>query len=1276
MPNKKISQLSQISPVPTGGLMILANSGVSRSATIKEIAEAIQGSSSNTFSGLNDTPSGISGNMFAVGSPDGSGIVFSKDLHLGTGHFLDKRYGGTISGTVTMATGQKLQFASNSNFINSAGENLAIFSSSHIKMRSASGTNIYQVGGEEAKVNFYTGYSDQDKIHVIHTSSGKYISSGLNHYLNSDTDISGKIFQSGKEILTGLYQLKSDQRNFTDLADVPSNSLSSVPSHIIRVSEIGDSLEYYDTGHFVGADETGILVGRNETGQFMGTGLSGLFAEASKTGIFVVGSGVPENISAKWTKSYLSSVASSRWTQHPGGAWVANNSYSSLSQTSTSGGGSGALFNVGVDNNGTPTFTWVSGGGGYAAGDTLTFADPNNASATVVLSVDSLEALDINVLTSGITIDDGDDFYPNKTRSVSLGKSANRWKDIQTQRLEAWATGSNADGDDSWIKAKSMYTGNAYAEFIAANTESDGVMRLGISSTGVGSRNIGSGNYYLYGEGGSGSSFIIGNKHDLLFFANTGIENSHAESIAGGQNPPALKIHTSGLVTFSEAFTMPTGDGAASTFLQTDGAGTVSWGNASQNFTELSDTPSNYTSVENHIVKVNAAGNALEYFNTGHFVGADETGNLVDRDMTGILARLFSDLDDTPGSLGSAGESVVVAVGGNSLTFSGVAGGGGGGGGSSTFVGLSDTESTMGGHLGKVVYVKDVAGVNTLGFFDTGHFVGADEISSFITQLSFEQLSDVTLGANDADKFVSINNGFNGLTFRDIDFTDLGDTPTNYSSASNNFVTVNADGDGLSFFPSGSVTFASETGDFVDIYMTGNLVDIDMTGNLVDIDMTGNLVDVDMTGNLVDIDMTGILVGKNESGQFVGDHETGVFLTEQSLSGTYSTQFEIQAAQSTVASAGWTVEPGGGTWAGNQNYSNLAQTSTSGGGSGALFNVSVDNSGTPTFTWVSGGTGYVVGDTITFADPGNGPSATDIVLTINSLSGGTIYFLSEITAGSHTTTSMVPKPVINLNRGNTYKFRSTNSASSHGFYIATQAGGGPSVPHEYTSGVTNSKFGGAGKNIYFRVPQNAPEKLYYESVGATNMGNTITVWDDTGDFVLKSETGDFVDIHMTGNKLVGIESTGDFYSRRGGPISGDVSILGNSGLYVSGDLKVQSGISYNPSYYTGDDTVINWASGNLLYKNLSNVTNYNFTNVTEGQTLTMYVSNTTTSDHTPQFISGAPENAVRWPADTEGNNGPPKVASKKTNVYTFININTGIFTSYLTGYDYLWTPPS
>ena len=1046
--------------------MILANSGVSRSATIKEIAEAIQGSSSNTFSGLNDTPSGISGNMFAVGSPDGSGIVFSKDLHLGTGHFLDKRYGGTISGTVTMATGEKIKFASNSNFINSAGENLAIFSSSHIKMRSASGTNIYQVGGEEAKVNFYTGYSDQDKIHVIHTSSGKYISSGLNHYLNSDTDISGKIFQSGKEILTGLYALKS------------------VTGILVGKNESGQFVGDHETGDFVTTADTGILVGKNESGQFVGTGVSGLFAEANKTGSFVAGSGVPGNISAKWSST--------------------------------------------------------------------------------------------GVLTSGITIDDGNDFYPNKTRSVSLGKSTNRWKDIQTQRLVAEATGSSSAGDDSWITAKTRYTGDARAEFVAMNTVNGGqssldIMRLGISSTGTNSRNVGSGNYYLYGEGGSGSSFIIGNKHDLLFFANTGISHDDSESIAGGQNPPALKIHTSGLVTFSEAFTMPTGDGAASTFLQTDGAGTVSWGNASQNFTELSDTPSNYTvagglsSAANHILKVNALGSALQYFDTGHFVGANETGNLVGQHMTGHFADSFTGLKDINTGVagfptegyGTPGQLVVVNKHGDGLIYSGYAAIGGGGGSSDNWIDLTDTDPTnYAGQAGKIVRVNSTP--DGLEFFDSGVFVGENQTGNFVDVDMTGNLVGIDMTGNLVDQDMT------GI----LVFT--GDT--------------------------GNFVLRSQTGNFVDIDMTGNLVDIDMTGNLVDVDMTGNLVDIDMTGNLVDIDMTGILVGKNESGQFVGDHETGVFLTEQSLSGTYSTQFQIEVA---------------------------------------LNDDGVDK-----------------------------------------------YWLSEITAGSHITTGRALQPVINLNRGNTYKFKSTASAASHGFYIATQAGGGNTAdPHEYTSGVTNSQGAGQGQNIYFRVPQNAPEKLYYECNSHTNMGNTITVWDDTGDFVLKSETGDFVDIHMTGSKLVGIEATGDFYSRRGGPISGDVSILGNSGLYVSGDLKIQSGISYNPSYYTGDMEVINWASGNLLYKIAPSSINYNFINVTEGQTLTMYVHNSMSIDQTPQFTSGVEvddggggtrtENAVRWPADIDGNNNPPKVFAKRSNVYTFININTGIFASYLTGYDYI-----
>ena len=93
MPNKKISQLSGISPVPTGALMVLANSGVSRSATVKDIAEAVQGESVTTWSGLSDTPADITGNMFVMGHSDAHGLTFSNDAGILTGgYWLDKRY--------------------------------------------------------------------------------------------------------------------------------------------------------------------------------------------------------------------------------------------------------------------------------------------------------------------------------------------------------------------------------------------------------------------------------------------------------------------------------------------------------------------------------------------------------------------------------------------------------------------------------------------------------------------------------------------------------------------------------------------------------------------------------------------------------------------------------------------------------------------------------------------------------------------------------------------------------------------------------------------------------------------------------------------------------------------------------------------------------------------------------------------------------------------------------------------------------------------------------
>ena len=152
MPNKKISQLSGISPVPTGALMIIANSGVSRNASVRDVANAISASTS-TFIGLPDTPTGISGNMFVVGNSDGTDLVFTNDLHLGTGYFLDKRYGGTISGDVTMAAGENLYFTNTANKIiasgPTSGETLDIRAARRVRVSSHSGVMFYNYGSKK-----------------------------------------------------------------------------------------------------------------------------------------------------------------------------------------------------------------------------------------------------------------------------------------------------------------------------------------------------------------------------------------------------------------------------------------------------------------------------------------------------------------------------------------------------------------------------------------------------------------------------------------------------------------------------------------------------------------------------------------------------------------------------------------------------------------------------------------------------------------------------------------------------------------------------------------------------------------------------------------------------------------------------------------------------------------------------------------------------------------------------------------------------------------------
>ena len=152
------------------------------------------------------------------------------------------------------------------------------------------------------------------------------------------------------------------------------------------------------------------------------------------------------------------------------------------------------------------------------------------------------------------------------------------------------------------------------------------------------------------------------------------------------------------------------------------------------------------------------------------------------------------------------------------------------------------------------------------------------------------------------------------------------------------------------------------------------------------------------------------------------------------------------------------------------------------------------------------------------------------------------------------------------------------------------------------------------------------------------------------------------------------------------PISGDVTITGgnleidpgnklivNELEIVRGTSSVDSGVltingaSRNLVTDIDGSEWVFWGDSNIQYDTVNTATpNFAFEECDPGQTLTMYIENTHTSNYsTPTFTSGTP-NKVLW----GGTGGPPHIAPEKTNVYTFVRIGTGIFASAITGYAY------
>ncbi|MEO0985812.1 MAG: DUF4347 domain-containing protein [Cyanobacteria bacterium J06639_14] len=75
--------------------------------------------------------------------------------------------------------------------------------------------------------------------------------------------------------------------------------------------------------------------------------------------------------------------------------WTANETYTNVTPNNTSGAGTGMAVSIFVDEDGAPTVQLESNGTGYAAGDTVTFADPDGGGSNITITLTEEQVLSV-----------------------------------------------------------------------------------------------------------------------------------------------------------------------------------------------------------------------------------------------------------------------------------------------------------------------------------------------------------------------------------------------------------------------------------------------------------------------------------------------------------------------------------------------------------------------------------------------------------------------------------------------------------------------------------------------------------------------------------------------------------------------------------------------------------------------------------------------------------------------------------------------------------------
>lgn len=775
-----------------------AMSGVIQNYLLVSGLEAKVGNLSSSFSGLPDTPSGYTGGMFIRVSPQATGLEFIDITGAISSEDIAWKAYGAVSELPTASSKHGMlahvhgegavYLAHGGNWVKIypgagggggtdanaiTGVAHSQYGESLIKTTGDASTRLATLKGIEAGDGIYlTGYNNTLQVHAKVGFTGLYdtpssYKDSLEDYQMVVVDAGGISYRNYATSFTGLQDTLSDLTNEEGKLLVVDNSRQIVTtgslSGMVSFPELKDTPNNYEGGKYLAVDSNGTKI--HYTGVVTNfTGLSDT-PNTITDQYYLVGDGQ----SLKFTKNLT--MAFSGLTDTP--------------NTITDG-----YYLVGTSNG--LGFTTVAPGSGGTAANFIGLPDTPSSYAgeqgkvlRVNPSQNGVEFFSLNYPTAITGLSDTPSQVINDNVLIGSGGQMVFTKYISgftglhdtpsgysTFAENALRVNAGESGIEYYIPSFSGLSDTPSSSQLTGS--------VGLYLTVEGGGAIGTDSIYFTGLGGVDSSEISANKFiqvsgdgssliftDIHFTGLQGVPTDWSSTNTGKY----LALNSAGnSITFVDA---PGGGGGASTFLG------------------LADVaPSSFDA--NKFVVVNSDGNGLT-FNQPSFTGLKESPRsleanrylAIDSAGTGIVftgaATAFTGLSDTPSSIGTSGQALVVNNQADGISYTGLV---------TSFTELSDT--------------PDILDANKI------LVVSTDHKSLELKSLTFTGLSD-TPSSVQTNKYLGANGGGQIAWLDGTDaggsaptFSGLSDTPSDFhwSNASGSILMAGKDGvvfSGLAF---------------------------------------------------------------------------------------------------------------------------------------------------------------------------------------------------------------------------------------------------------------------------------------------------------------------------------------------------------------------------------------------------------------------------------------------------------------------------------------------